>query len=107
MGGNREGTRDTMGNAGLTFVIVIVEELVCCDHVKQLEDPTEVGILGNRASKHGHGVDAHLNARDLGNANAGLLYLESLVAELHVIETVYGNVRGGRVNIFTECNPLS
>ena len=89
-----------------TFIISVINQLLRRDHVKQLQHTSFFEVVRCSSRKHGHGINAHFQAGGLRDTDTGALHFKVLVAEFHAIETFYGDVGGGWVEVLTEGDTL-
>ena len=71
-----------------TFVVIVIHQFLCSYHIEQLYNRALLAVRGGRSRKHRHGIDTHLDSRDLFDADASLPDLELLLTEFHTVETV-------------------
>lgn len=90
----------------LTFVVIVIDELLCRYHVEQLQYFAFFLVCRCGASQHGHGIDTHLNTCYLCKTDACLLDLQSFVANSHAIEALDRNICGSIVDVFAKGNTL-
>ena len=89
----------------LTFVVVIVHELIRGHHIQQLQNPADITINRRRAGQHGHGIDSHF-AGNLGDTNAGFLNLERVLPQIHAVQTLDSHRSDRRVDVLEKSDAL-
>src|SRR5947207_1251043 len=72
------------------LVLLIIHQLLRCDHVEKLEHTAILHFCAGCASHHRHGVNTHLCSGALLDAHTGTLDSEELVANFHSIESFDG-----------------
>lgn len=95
------------GRLDHTFVVIVVHELLGCDHVKKLQNTACLDLISSLRSKTADGSDADIEVGNLGRANASLGNSQLLASDIHTVQGIESR-RVGRdwVLVFSKCNAL-
>lgn len=95
------------GRPDHTFIVIVIHELLGCDHVKKLQNAACLNLIGSLRSKTADGSDANIKVGNLGRANASLGNSQLLASDIHAVQGIESR-RVGRdwVLVFSKCNAL-